>query len=690
MEIKNFGGERLGAEKKAMTQQIRDFARSTHDIGKVTRTSMAIGTLVPTYFEPVQVGDVLDIKLDSLTKTMPTIAPIMGVYKQQTDVFFCPIRLYNGLLHNNATALGLNMNKVKFPRIELQTKVLNPVYYNNKFNTSQISSSSLWAYLGVRGLGMLSFQNGESEETLTREVNALGPLMYWDIYKNYYANKQEKEGVVVAGDEDGASQVEIIKFNFDISAGHLRKGQLIQKGMEEGLVVYQPLSPDGNPMEINSQFKWWFYFNGDLEKESIKIETTSSSGLVAVTSIFNGVFFDNNNNVLILSNPNSTYYGDEFVSIAFTGIGETKDVKLERFPLENLDTMRYKILQNTGLNNRFWVNNPSDQDLQNIAPYSALWRRDVNGFLVARQSLVGLGIKTYQSDILNNWLNTEDIELATQAGRVSTTTGSFSMESLLFAEHIWQTMQRVILAGSTYEDWLETVFTEQVPKRLESPIYIGGMSRRIVFEEVVSTAAAEQEFEEKPLGTLAGKGSQTDKRGGDINFHVSEPGFIMAITSITPYIDYSQGNKFYTDWEDMDDLHKPTMDGIGYEDLMLERFSWWGRMYQDAASDQINLAVGKVPAWLWWMTNINETYGDFAIDEPLEFMALNRNYELNTNEDGTINYMNPIKDLTTYIDPIKFNYAFANADRKGQNFWVQIGQDITVRRKISAKIAQNI
>ena len=65
------------------------------------------------------------------------------------------------------------------------------------------------------------------------------------------------------------------------------------------------------------------------------------------------------------------------------------------------------------------------------------------------------------------------------------------------------------------------------------------------------------------------------------------------------------------------------------------------------------------------------------------FMTLARRYEMNY-ETLTI------KDLTTYIDPTKFNYAFAQTDIEAMNFWVQIGCDITARRKMSAKLMPNL
>ena len=65
------------------------------------------------------------------------------------------------------------------------------------------------------------------------------------------------------------------------------------------------------------------------------------------------------------------------------------------------------------------------------------------------------------------------------------------------------------------------------------------------------------------------------------------------------------------------------------------------------------------------------------------FMTLNRRYEKNP---GT----GRIEDLTTYIDPTKYNHIFAQTSLDSMNFWVQISADITARRKMSAKIIPNL
>ena len=104
----------------------------------------------------------------------------------------------------------------------------------------------------------------------------------------------------------------------------------------------------------------------------------------------------------------------------------------------------------------------------------------------------------------------------------------------------------------------------------------------------------------------------------------------------------------------MDDWHKPALDGIGYQDSLNGERSWTDHIKTNGGQ-LVKTAAGKTVAWINYMTNVNRTFGNFANPNSEMFMTLNRRYEYDK-----INCT--IKDLTTYIDPQKFNYIFANAD----------------------------
>ena len=182
---KTLGGDRLGAGKK-MKVHLHNYERSTHDLSYLWRSTMSAGTLVPFMTQVALPGDTFDIDLDCDIKTHPTNGPLFGSYKVQLDVFIAPIRLYQGQLHNNALNIGRNMSNVKLPTVTLEG-YLQPKAGEN-INTFQVNPSSLMAYLGVRGLGVGT--PSDDHQTVWRDFNAIPLLAYWEIYKNYYANKQ--------------------------------------------------------------------------------------------------------------------------------------------------------------------------------------------------------------------------------------------------------------------------------------------------------------------------------------------------------------------------------------------------------------------------------------------------------------------------------------------------------------------
>ena len=126
----------------------------------------------------------------------------------------------------------------------------------------------------------------------------------------------------------------------------------------------------------------------------------------------------------------------------------------------------------------------------------------------------------------------------------------------------------------------------------------------------------------------------------------------------------------------MNDWHKPALDGIGYQDSLNGERAWWTD-YITADPDLKRTSAGKTVAWINYMTNVNRTFGNFAPGMSESFVVLNRNYSIDAG--------GQIEDLTTYIDPVKFNYKFADTNLDAMNFWLQIKFDITARRLISAK-----
>ena len=91
----------------------------------------------------------------------------------------------------------------------------------------------------------------------------------------------------------------------------------------------------------------------------------------------------------------------------------------------------------------------------------------------------GLALKTYQSDIFNNWLDTDLISGSNGIAEITaidTSSGSFSIDTLNLSRKVYDMLNRIAVSGGSYDDWLEAVYDHDVFGRTETPVYHGGSS----------------------------------------------------------------------------------------------------------------------------------------------------------------------------------------------------------------------
>ena len=685
------GGDRLGSSNKQEVS-LKNYNRSSHDLGYVWRSSMASGTLVPFMSEVALPGDSFDIDLDCDVKTLPTVGPLFGSYKVQLDIFQCPVRLYQGKLHMNMLNIGMDMAEVKLPQVQVRA------FYDedNRSDNAQINASCILSYLNIRGLGRK--QNPVVSGTFSRMFNAVPYLSYWDIYKNYYANKQEERGYVIHND--------VTSNKFQIETGEAKISVVASNGSTTVNVFPGPSTVDTDPQGSTSnvitgniKLKWNSTDtepNGYPVVDSIKIDIDGGTSVAwPLTDLFGviNVVEGGENDSFVYELECSDYTGP----LGSADWSVTQDVEntiplgqglpeLVEFPLANIDDMRMDILEAVRQTLPFTINNASKP------PYSYPLKEE-DDYFFCRSSQEGLGIKTYQSDLFNNWISTDWIDGSdgiNEITAVSTAGNQFTIDSLNLANKVYNMLNRIAISGGSYDDWLDATYTHERSKSCENPIYHGSLIRELSFQEVVGTAETEVvPGSTQPLGTLAGKGFLTRKdKGGKVKIKVDEPSYIIGLASITPRIDYSQGNKWDVNLRNMNDFHKPALDEIGFQDLITDQMAWFDT-YVDAAGNPQYKSAGKQPAWINYMTNVNQCRGSFAEtvgnsgEQGSMFMTLNRRYEFGKGDEG-------ITDLTTYIDPNKYNNIFAYSARDSQNFWVQISNRIFARRKMSAKVIPNL
>lgn len=680
---KTLGGDRLRSESK-MEVYLPNFGRSSHNVGKIIRTTQACGTIVPYWCQIGLDGTTFYIDITTKVKTLPTTGPVFGSFKHQIDVFVIPIRLYIAALHNNALGVGLNMSKVLLPQFEVYTA--NTSIYEKDINRGQVNPSSLLSYLGIKGFG-----HSEVNQYM-RRFPAIFNLAYWDIFKNYYANKQEEKAYVITGVDHIWKSIQIgdgtkwdVTWNKN-SAQMYTASPSSQKQVFIKLEFEEKISPE----EVNEiQF---------LTNDP-KTPTIESNSITRLGDTF--VFQRTDPEAPGLREPKNPrkatdiymYQIKKAVKFAYkisTTTGENtitmpdnQKIKLTQFALKDIDDERTSILAAPS-SSVYVVKNTKLPYMAAIAPLQ-LPNHDRSKTYYSSYawfSQAGLAVKTYLSDRFNNWLNTEWID-GTTGGinaitAVDVTDGKLTMDALILQKKIFNMLNRVAITDGTYQAWREATYGIRSATLPESPIFCGGMQSEIAFDEIVSNAATDEE----PLGTLAGRGVATMyKSGRGLKIKCTEPSMIMALGSITPRIDYSQGNKWWTRLQSMDDFHKPTLDAIGFQELIAEEAAAWSTELTGNYEEKFQ-SLGKQPSWIEYTTDVNETYGEFAAGMPLAFMCLNRVYEESTN--GTIS--NP----STYIDPTIYNNIFAESRLSSQNFWVQVAFDVTARRVMSAKQIPNL
>lgn len=638
---RTLGKNTLGDNNK-MKVAMRDYDMSTHDISTVFRSSLGVGMLVPFCKILCQKGDIIDLDLINKTLSQPTLGPLFGSFKLQHFLFFGGFRLYNSWLHNNRTGIGMKMSDIKIPMMYAEC------IGGESDASTQISASALYKYLGW----------SKSRRTGTQAKdgvykNGVPLLLYLDIFKNYFANTQENKFYMLKGLDStmliNGTNTKIPYTGFiEISDATTLQLNVASNSYPDmwGQVKFLVADQYYNQIEVAAS-----QLSSNLNSNKITLNKVSSMGYKGI----NHISFKNN-------------------------MAKYIKVKLSQYDLKILDEIRDVILHYKGnqtLHLRTSIMGPNNNGSNELVSF-------ITDLVNAqKQKLGGMLLKTYDSDIFNNWIKKEWVEgtgSITDRTTIDVSDGQLTMDMLNLQQKVYNMLNRIAVSGGTYKDWLETVYTAgKYLERPETPVFIGGMTQYIEFDEVISKSATETQYGNQPLGDIAaiGRGGKPTNNG-HIHYQCEEPGYIMGLMAITPMIDYSQGNDFDLNLQTIDDIHKPALDGIGYQDLIQEQMVGETSTYSNggAINNIKHVAANKTLAWIDYMTNYNRTFGDFAAGEALDFMVLNRRYDVENNE---------IKDLTTYIDPQKYIEIFADTAIDSQNFWVQTVIKATRRGNYSAK-----
>jgi len=347
------GGDRIGSGNK-METSFKNYKRSTHDLSSTWRSTMAAGTLVPFMSLPALPGDTFDINLAADIVTKPTVGPLFGSFKFQMDVFQIPMRIYNAMLHMNRTGIGNDMSSVLLPLQQLVFVKIDETTVED----IQVNNSALVKYLGISGLYNVQ---GENNNAYIRSYNAIPFLGYFDIVKNFYANKQEERFFVIHTDDDTITQGQQVTSAILYGDGNTFVGNIlnIERTADTQLADVR--------LEVALQTGALEPTQATMDAVEIEVEGVAST----LGAEFNSVVWTESGGVGII--VCTSYQGATTADTTFEMTGPIAlepidgwdlQPKLVEVPLSNIDDQRLAILQHSPQTTPFYVANTG------LAPYN--------------------------------------------------------------------------------------------------------------------------------------------------------------------------------------------------------------------------------------------------------------------------------------------------------------------------------
>lgn len=169
---------------------------SNYDLSCTKRFSASDGLLYPVNWFVMNPGETFSMNMRSLIRTNPTKAPLMGRYK---------VRFVTAIANFKNYAVGLEGYRRSFDWRNFKLPTLP--WYKMKFDEAPaqgflrynlVKETSLMDYLGFeRGFAPSEQQYGDRVDSVlggrdTIHFNALPLLMYYDYYRNYMINPQQR------------------------------------------------------------------------------------------------------------------------------------------------------------------------------------------------------------------------------------------------------------------------------------------------------------------------------------------------------------------------------------------------------------------------------------------------------------------------------------------------------------------
>lgn len=591
--------------------EIPKVRRTTVNLSAKRDSTLAPGTLIPIWYQPVLPNDRFKIKLTAGLESFPMVQPTQGTWKLSFDFFFCPnTSLYGWQDNNDRVSTETTLKHVLFTYKLFEDYTFDNtdiVDHIDKVHEQTCAAGSLFNYLsypaGYCGTMGAIEQSDYSDliialtstdltafsavvptfmSVMAERVNAEPIYHYIDIVRHYYVNPQENLAYYMSGGSNNVSTAKSVPLN-----------------------------------DLDGIFKQLRMTPILLDLEGVYLSRFMDSG-----------------------SPQAEF----------------------------LDSFQRS--------------------------YSS--------------ALGGLFLRPYSMDLNRGLMNIDTSEFKSI---VSTSSGSFSVETLWFQNRFQEIINMYDVTDGRFSDWVNTIWSVKMRGNIDKPIYLGSRSQIIHSTNVISTAGTTSD----ELGAQAGFAVGGMKRGRSITFNSEIYGYIICIASLVPHVTYSQGFSPHALKLRFLDMYQPRLANIGYQNVpakelyaLPNKLSFNSTLgtghitvnnqpyYEPYLDSGYNTPVGRRIAWAEYMTDVDRSFGLFSESQSLSTWVLNRSYEFkesmllayNPSSDGVVTlYQYEHKpNFSTYIDPFAFNALFSDTKSNAQNFRLFCNFDVSVKRAIPKRV----
>lgn len=299
----------------------------------------------------------------------------------------------------------------------------------------------------------------------------------------------------------------------------------------------------------------------------------------------------------------------------------------------------------------------------------------------------GLISVRYSPDLFNNIIKHGEAP-SIECPVIETSDGAaVAIPEFRHANKLQLMMDRLFASGGRFGDVYRTLFGRKGDVYNNKPDFLGAWKSSINPQNVVAQSAGTGSDGIVDLAQMAARIDRWNNYDGQeyVDYTTKEDGTLQFITVIMPKPFYNQGlnpDLLVKSWADE---FNPELNGEGFQSVPRSRYSllpnhenWFSK--SDSANPN-SISVGDEVAWSWLKTDFSRLHGDFSAIGLSQYWTLHRNYTRFNVTDGGIDYFGDT--ITSYINPMDYQYLFAIEDYQQANFNLLANVNITVTNSVS-------